>query len=47
MIKTQSFPRTYQIFKTDGTVKEVTFKSVTALLASLSKHPQEPHHSKD
>ena len=47
MIKTQSFPRTYQIFKTDGTTKEVTFNTITELLDSLSNHPTEPHHSKD
>ena len=47
MIKSQSFPRTYLIFKKNGTVKEVTFKSVNALLKSLSKYPTEPHHVKD
>ena len=39
-----NFPRTFDIYRPDGSVEQVIFKSIEELIDSLINHPQEPHH---
>lgn len=40
-----NFPRTFDIFQTDGSIERVTFDSIEKLIASLQSRPAEPHHA--